>query len=267
MPWTRMAGAAVRLEVIDTINYPMNAALEQLGLVAPVMFSYFFARLLPPGDVTVGGDYFTFAVIGYAIFVLLQGTFAGLGQSIQFAQNIGTLETLLVEPAPWRLLPLVLSAYPVIARFVTSLAVILVGLSLGATFDVGGVVPFIGVALVGMIASLGMGIIIASLLVLAKRANVLLASYSVVASIMAGSVFPVRLMPEWLRWIAYILPETYVIDAGRQLLMTNPPPPLVPAGTATMILVGIALVAGAVGTLLFGRSLEFSRRMGLLGGY
>jgi ABC-2 type transport system permease protein len=262
-----MVRAVARLEFIDLLNYPLNAVLQQLSILVPLIISYFLARLLPGGDNSVGGDYFTFAVVGYAAFVLLQGAVSGLGKSIQTAQSLGTLETLLVEPAPWRLLPIVLGTYHVGFAALSAVVILGVGVALGAELTVAGLPAFVGVLLLGMVASLAIGTIIASLMVLAKRAAVVLAGYGMIAGLMAGSVFPVELIPAWLRWIAFVVPETYVMDAGRQLLMSDPPPALVSLPTAIVVLVAIALVASGLGTVLFSRSLQYSRRMGLLSGY
>lgn len=267
VPLRRTAAAVVRLEVIDLVNYPLNALLQQVGLLVPLVVSFFLARLVPADGGTVGGSYFTFAVVGYAVLVLLQGAVGGLGRSLEVAQNLGTLETLLVEPSPWRALPLIFGTYQVLFSTVASTAVLGLGLLLGASVEISGMPGYVAVLVLGACASLAVGTVIASIIVLAKRAAIVLAAYGMVAGLMAGSVFPVELIPGWLRWLAYVVPETYVIDASRQLLMSDPPAPLVSVGTSLVVLAVIALVMGCLGAYTFGRALQYSRRMGLLGGH
>jgi ABC-2 type transport system permease protein len=263
----RVVRAVVRLEAIDLVSYPLNAVLYHVSVLVPVGLAFFFARLLPPGQEAVGRDYFTFAIIGYASLVVLQGALSGLAKSIELAQTVGTFETLLVEPASWRLLPLVLSTYHVFSSYVSSLVILLVGVGLGAHIDSSGIPGFFALLSVGMLASLGIGSIVASMILLAKRASLILTGYSMVAGLVAGSMFPIQLIPGWIRWIAYVIPETYVIDSGRQLLMPEPPAAIVPVTTSFLLVAAIAVVTAVAGTALFSRAMEYSRRMGLLSGY
>jgi ABC-2 type transport system permease protein len=76
------------------------------------------------------------------------------------------------------------------------------------------------------------------------------------ASILAGVFFPVSVLPEPLRLLAYLLPLTYALDALRAALLLGRPlaalgTPLLALGLFALVLVpgSLALASYAVGVL------------------
>ena len=83
-----------------------------------------------------------------------------------------------------------------------------------------------------------------------------------------GGLFHAGRMIGWIRWVAYLIPHTYVIGALRRVLM--------PGGEALAgmslgtALIGLAIfnvVMYPLAIYLFGRGMEVGRKYGLLGGY
>lgn len=119
----------------------------------------------------------------------------------------------------------------------------------------------------GIAASTAIGLLAASMMVVAKRAELLLPLYSLASSLLAGALFSVDQLPEWLRWLSFLIPQTYVINSARTVLMDDPGTFFIPFGTVVIILSLFSVVVMSLGLWLFGRSLEFARQEGILGGY
>lgn len=264
----RIFAAFTRLAMIEDLSYPMSIVFQQLALIIPVFLYFFVARLFDQGaghgSVV---DYYSYVAIGVSVAALLQAALASFGNLLQYAQDRGTFETLLIEPVPWVLLPIVMTVWHVLLGLFGSALMLLISLALGAHYRLAGLPAFVVLLFLGVLATIAIGLISSSLMVLAKRSAPVLTLYGLAASIFAGTLFPIRLIPPWLRWISYLVPHTYVIEAARQVLMPVPPEVAFSLATAVRGLLVFNALAFLTGLVLFSRSLQYSRKMGLLSGY
>jgi len=105
------------------------------------------------------------------------------------------------------------------------------------------------------------------LLIVSKRSQPFVTIYGLAASLLGGALFSIEQLPDWLRWVSFLIPHTYVINSARAVLMPDPGVFVIPFGVAAPALLGFNLVFLSVGFWLFSRSLQFARREGILGGY
>jgi ABC-2 type transport system permease protein len=138
---------------------------------------------------------------------------------------------------------------------------------LGANYVLSGVLRFVVLLILGVFASMGIGIVSASLMVLAKRGQPLLTLYGMASSLLAGAVFSVDQLPPFLKALSWLIPHTYVINSARTVLMEDPGTFSIPFNTAVLALLIFNLVIFAGGLWLFTRSLRYARKMGMLSGY
>jgi ABC-2 type transport system permease protein len=254
------------MDFIEDISYPLSTLVSMLGTIAPLLI-YFFVGELVGENPEVGDDYFTFATIGLVASTILQAALSGFGGSLQKAQNRGTFETLLVEPVPWVFLPFAMNLWRVVEGVIGGLLVFLFGMLLGAEYILSGIPQFIVLLVLGILASMAVGIISASLLVLAKKSQPILWAYGFAASLLSGALFSVDQLPPFLQNLAWIIPHTYVINSARAALMEDPGTFSIPFGTATIALTIFNIVVFSLGLWLFSRSLRYARKMGILAGY
>lgn len=265
-PTPSIAAAFLRVEFIEEISYPASFVLGSLGTVLPV-FVFFFIGELVGSSAAVGEDYFTFAVLGMAVTATLQGALSGFGGTLQRALNRGTLETLLVEPVPWTMLPFAMNLWRILMGIFEGLVILVLGGVLGADYVASGAAAFIVLLILGIIANMAIGIVVASVLVLAKKSKPLLTLYGMAASLLAGSLFSVSQLPSWLSIFSWAIPHTYVINATRAVLMQDPGEFVIGFGTAAIALTIFNVVVFAAGLWLFSRALQYGRKMGMLSGY
>jgi len=265
-PTPSIAVAFLRMDIIEDISYPMSLVLSELGTVLPILVSFFIGELVG-STVATGNDYFTFAVLGLAVTAVLQGALGGFGGSLQRALNRGTLETLLVEPVPWTFLPFAMNLWRIMMGVLEGGLILALGAVLGADYNLSGAGAFLVLLLLGVLANTAIGIISAAILVLSKRSKPFLTLYGMAASLLAGSVFGVSQLPDWLQTLSWAIPHTYVINASRAVLMDDPGSFVIPFDTAVLALAIFNVVVMTLGLWLFSRSLEYGRKMGMLSGY
>lgn len=253
--------AFLRLDVVEEFSYPMTTVFRLLSALVPVLIYFFQARYLD------AADSYAATLVGISVAVAMQAALTGFGGRLQLAQDRGQLEAILVEPVPWRLVPLSMNLWRTGTGLWNTALMLAIGAALGADLRVAGLPAFLGVLLLGVVACNAIGILSASLLVLAKRAEPVLQFYGLAASLLGGMLFSIDVLPAWLRAFSYLVPHAYVISAARQVLLVDPPSEGIPLAVSLLGLAVFNVVVMAVGLALFGRSLQYARRMGLLSGY
>jgi ABC-2 type transport system permease protein len=217
--------AFLRRDFREALTYKFSFVSSLVGILLSSATFYFVAKLVPPGTPSLGpfgGDYFSFAVVGVA-FSSLMGMFQeGLSAVVRGAQVSGTLDALLVTPAS---IPTVLfgsSLYSLIHQiFRTALhigvALAFFGMTLGRV-NVPGVVS---VGVLTVLCFLGVGILSASFILVYKTGNPFGWILGTVSGLLGGVVFPVALLPPWIRWVSSLLPVTYALDGMRKCLLAS----------------------------------------------
>lgn len=250
------------------ISYPMSFAMNQLGIVLPVVTFYFVSKLVPGvSGASRGGDYFTFVVLGLVATNVLMAGLQSFGRELDLAVQQGRFEMLLTEPVGWKLLPIGLATWPAVWRLASSAAAILVSALLGARYQWSGLAWAVLIAVLGSVAGLSIGVLSGGIRVLSKRSDPILALYTLAGSVVGGVFFPVALIPGWLRWASFLVPQTY-LAAGLRAALT--PTTTFGGPSATEAVVGLACFAAVLLPLslwLFERWLDVGRRVGVLGSY
>ena len=255
------AAAFFRMGYQTAVSYPLSFAVSQATTVVPVIVYFFISHLVKADLGQVGGDYFTFIVIGVASQRLLSGGLAGLGDEMESAIREGRVETLLIQPVDWRLLPLGLAEWPMAWGVINVVALVAISGGLGAHYQVSGLPGVLLLAVLGMVATLAVGVLAVSIKILAKRTDPLLTVYGLAAAILSGAFYPLGQLPPAVRALSWAVPDTYVISGQRHLLMvdgrlTGGPGPW----TAIAALFVFDVVAIPVALWVFSRTLEYGRR-------
>jgi len=249
----------VRIDLVEERMFPLSTVMRYLAVVFPVLLYYFQSSFLGAGK-----NVFVFMLIGTAIIAGLQDALTGLTSRLQFAQERGTLETYLVEPVPWALIPVAMNIWRSVTGAVLACVMVTIGWLLGAPIVASGIPLGLVALFLGIVACNALGTFAASFLVLFKRGEPVVMLYSLAASVVGGALFPISVLPGWIRWISYLVPHSYVISAERQLLMGQSTPgelsPLVSLG----ILAIFCVVTFTLGLWLFDRSLRLARKLGIL---
>jgi ABC-2 type transport system permease protein len=251
--------AYLRIDLIEEMMFPAPALLRYIAVAFPVLLYYFQTTFLHTDP-----QVFTVILIGTSVAAGLQDALTGLTSRLQFAQERGTLETYLVEPVPWALVPIAMNIWRSVTGAFLACVMVGYGCLLGAPIRLGNVPLALLVLFLGVAACNAVGILAASFLILFKRGEPIIMLYGLAASVLGGALFPISVLPGPIRWLSYLVPHSYVINAERQLLMPDPIPGGLPPGQSIGLLLVICVVTFAAGLFLFDRSLKLARKWGIL---
>ncbi len=225
-----VSGAAVmaaflRRDLREALTYKFSFVSSVTGILLSSATFYFVAKLVPAGTPSLGpfgGDYFSFAVVGVAFAGLLGMFQEGLAAVVRSAQLSGTLEALLVTPVPVPVILFGSSLYSLLFQVVRTalhlgVALAFFGLALGRVNAAG----VLAVGVLTVLCFLSVGVLSASFILVYKTGNPFSWIIGTVSGLLGGVVFPVALLPPWIRWISSLLPVTYALDGMRKSLLAS----------------------------------------------
>jgi ABC-2 type transport system permease protein len=263
----RIARAFFDMGFSTAVNYPVDFLMSTVRPLVPVV-TFFFVAQLVTDRASVGGDYYSFVVIGFLAIEALSGALGGFTHEVQSAVQQGRFEMLLVEPVRWRLLPFGLAGWPVVSRVVSTGIAAAVAILLGARFRWSALPMALALFVLALGASMAIGVLSGAIGVMSKRSDPVLTLYTLVAGILSGVAFPVDALPGPIRSLSWLIPHTYVISGLRKVLLADgasvPGPSLAQAFVALAL---FNLLAFPIVMWLFGRIMEAGRRTGVLSGY
>lgn len=214
-------GAFWRLDAAENATL----AFERLSLIARVAaigVLLWFGRTLVAveRDAVMGATGFLlWALTGYAALAVFRAGLLLLRERIRRYQLSGTLEACLMTGVPpWRVIA-AMPVHDVASTFALALAV--VGLAIPfADGDVSALAALtaFGYALVGLLATLGLGMISGAVVLATRQNDPIAQALSVLAAVVSGAFVPRDLFPAPLAWIGAWLPIGSSLDGIRAAL-------------------------------------------------
>ena len=207
-------------------TYRLAFLTQVAGAFTSVLSAGFLSKLVPgsqPDLRPYGADYFTFALIGTAAlsyFSVALGSFAGsLGQE----QEQGTLEALLVSPNRPRRLLVYGAAWPCLFATAELVVYVALGAALFRTkIAYENLALASGILLLTLVAFSAVGLAVAGVIVLTKRAGLLVSMIGSAFALLGGVLYPVSVLPRPLELLARALPMSYGLDGVRKALVADP---------------------------------------------
>jgi ABC-2 type transport system permease protein len=166
-------------------------------------------------------DYVGYIAIGTTIWMWQNVVLWNVGFSLRNEQLRGTLESNWLSPT-WRFAYLLGNSFPQLLSmliFLTISALEYVFL-FGVHFQ-GSLWLALLVILTAIPSIYGLGFAFASLVITAKEANAFVFLVRGIVMIFCGITFPVSLLPTWMQFLTYWLPQTYIIRAMRSATLSN----------------------------------------------
>jgi len=207
----------VRRDALTAIRYRAGFLLGGAGALAELAAFYYLAQAIGPGFRPDGVEYFAFLLIGTGFYTfLLMGVHAFL-QTVQEAQQDGTLEVLMTTATSPPVLVFLSAMSAFVVNTVTLAFYLIMGLVFGA-FLKANVLASIVVFLLSILLAVAIGLLTAAVQIsIQKGSSVVWALGSV--WFLTGALFPVATLPHWLRAVAAAIPITHALDAMRMALI------------------------------------------------
>jgi ABC-2 type transport system permease protein len=271
-PWFgRVMLAFIRRELTALGGYRTAFFIRMLGLGTAVGSALFLSRFVSavanPHLAGYGNNnYLGFMVLGLLAAEFQQVGVSGLAQRIRTSQMMGTLEAEIATPAPpW----MVLGAPPIYEFGAAALrstvylvgAKLLLGLDLSQTnwLSLALAVPLV------IAAFSGLGLLAAGTTMLVRRLNPVAMVISSLSFFLSGVMYPVTVLPDWLRAFGKLLPLTHALAVLRGALLRGDSPAAL-ANSFIALFVFASLLA-PVGAGVFAFALRRARIDGSLSHY
>jgi ABC-2 type transport system permease protein len=263
----QVTSAFTWLGYTEELAYPLNFALKQIQPIFTVVVYYYVSLLVDSGP-NVASDYYSFVVVGAVVVRMLDSGLGAFSSTLEATVNQGRLESLLVEPIRWKLIPFGLASWSILTSAITAAVMAGLGVLIGVDIKLDGVVTATLILALGIGASHALGIVAAAVKLISKRGNPFVTLYGMAVVLLCGLMFPVSSLPVPLRALSYLLPPTYAIQGIRRTLLPGGEGLTGPSTmTSVIALGGFCLVVYPVSLWLYGRSVDVGRRYGTLAGY
>lgn len=258
--------AIARRDLRVQLSYQFQLFTTATSLIFSILTFFFIGKLVGNSPALAGysGGYFEFALVGLVVMTMALTALTGFNASISREQSTGTFEILLAGATP---LGTLLGGSLIVPL---GLAAIEAAFFLG----VGWLISAGGLNAIGMLLAIppliltvgsfsAFGILSASFIVLTKRGDPFTGLLLQTTNLLAGAVFPVALLPNWLQATAHLFPAFYGFNAMRAVLLggANFTDILDEIG----ILIAFNIVLFPLAMWVFRRALRMARVTGTLG--
>ena len=253
-------------------TYRLWVILDVTGTVLHVATYVLVSKFTSPRAVAEAygrGDFFTFAVLGLAFQMYVFGAIQGIAEAIREEQWRGTMESILSTSTGFitflagkSLATFILATYFLAAALAT-------GLALGAKLEVSfsSAIAAAVLSLLLIVSHSTIGVLSAGVIMKFKEGSPVVWLFSWSTQLFSGVLYPLGLLPPWLRVLSKAFPLTYSLDALRLTLMAGETlaSPRVAANIRSLL--AFTAVTAPISMEVFRRGYNSSRRDGSLGQY
>jgi len=259
--------AFLRRDFIVATGYRLQFAGQFISILVTAFMFFSLSKLIgqdsSPYLAAYGGDYFSFVLIGVALSDFLFVSVSTFAKEVRQAQLVGTFEAMLVTPTPISTILFSSYLYP----FISSLSRILLYFVIGWLFfdfqaDPGYVFLFLFTIIASILPFLGIGLISAAFIIVFKQGSPVTWLVGTFSGLLAGVLYPVAVLPDWVQSVSSLIPLTYGLEAMRMVLLQG-----ATVADISMELIILALFTVALlgcGLLSVNYSLRIARRDGTL---
>ena len=218
--------AIFKRDFLIAISYRFKFVLQIFGILFSTLMFYFMAKLVGNGMenqlAPYGGNYFAFVLIGIAFGDFLTLSLGGFSSEIRNAQLLGTLESLLVTPTSIATILFSSCLYNFAFTSTRILLYLLVGIFIfHLQLQLASIPAFLLVLLLTVISFAGIGLLSAAFIIVFKQGSPITWIMGTTAGLFGGILYPVSVLPLWLKPVSSILPITHSLEAMRQILING----------------------------------------------
>ena len=248
--------AIFRKGVKHYIRYPGNFVIY---LFIPFLFSlmiFGMGQFVGGGQATANfaartgtSNIIVYEILGSAVWMTSWVVVEDVGVALRDEQMKGTLEQNFLAPVNRFTLLVGMSLTDVVIT--TGIFFIVVGTTLAIALPSSflSLFPAFLALLVGLIPLFGIGFLFAGFVIRFKEPYVFTQMVNLIFATLTGTYYPVAFLPYWAQFLSGILPQTYVIDDMRRIVLANQT--LVSLYGSIFVLLALALAYPMIGYAVF----------------
>lgn len=194
--------------------------------VTQIIFPYFVYRYFMHGNLNNefskyvnGADYITYIVLGSALNVLAVATLMNIGRALITELREGTLEMLLLSPAPRSEYFFGCLLEQTTRAFLEFGTVLIVGVLFGAKLSYFLSARALITILLAILSFFCMGILLSSVMLYTRDTYLTQNTLFVTMSLVCGITYPIQYLPDWVQNVAQIFPLTPAVTLFRNVVI------------------------------------------------
>ena len=238
------------------IRYPGEFVIF---LLLPFLFTFLILGMGNAVGGTNAAEYFAtrtgttniviYEILGTAVWMTSWVVIEDVGAGIRDEQIKGTLEQNFLAPVNRFTLLVGLSLTDIVIT--SALFLIVVGVSVAIVIPSSflSIVPAFVTLLLGLIPLFGIGFLFAGFVVRFKEPYIFIQIVNLIFATLTGTYYPVTFLPYWVQFVSGVLPQSYVIDDMRRIVIANQT--LVSLYGSFFILLTLALAYPLIGYAVF----------------
>jgi ABC-2 type transport system permease protein len=203
----------VRREVARMMRVPIQAFIAPW--ISALLFIFVFGFVLGGTMRTVGGHrYIEFVMPGVLMMNIINAAFLQSSSAIYFSRFIRFVEEMLVAPLSYVEMVVGSISTVVLRASITGVGILVIGLAFGATTIQSWPWFIFWIVAVSTIFGLA-GILIGLWSKSFEQLNMPVVFFLTPLSMMGGSFFTMKMLPDWLQWLLWANPFFYFINGIR----------------------------------------------------
>jgi ABC-2 type transport system permease protein len=208
---------------VSWTSYKTDMTLTILGWLLPVFTYFFIGEMIDAATaphIQPYGDYGHFMLVGVAFQGFILSAFTTFTHVIRNEQRWGTLEFMLLSPTRISTVLVLSGTWSFVINSLNTVVVLLVGtFLLGITYPDANIFSAAVVLLLVVVSSMGIGMISAGIIMVVKRGDPVAFFFNSLTYLLAGVLFPVQILPAWIRWFSNLIPLTHGLQGLRLALI------------------------------------------------
>lgn len=213
------AVAVTKRDILVFRTYRLRFLSQAVSGFPGVALTYYISRLVSVKSFSTPDQYFAYAVIGLVILQVLYSTVGSLPARVRQELVAGTFERCVVSPFGAAAAVVSMTIFPFLLALVAAastiaFAVVVFGMPMHWS-----TVPLsLPLAVFGCLSFAPFALLGAAAVIFVKQAQSGTALLVTGISFISGFLFPVALLPGWIRWMSEVQPFTPTVDLLRHVL-------------------------------------------------
>jgi ABC-2 type transport system permease protein len=249
------------------ISYKTQVVLNVLSWVLPVFTYYFIGTSLGEKFVAAINEknYTSFIVIGLAFQGYVSSVITTISGRMRNEQLFGTIEYYMLSPTGVFGMMIYSAAWGFVLNTINAVAILLVGSALGVSYSNANVLGAIIIIVELLISTLGLSMMAGGIIMITKQGNPIAFFFSTITTLLSGTVFPITVLPYYIKVISYAIPLTPALNALRLALLNGSS--FVALYNYFIILLIFDIILLPLGTFIYKIGFDIARKNGTLSEY